>query len=126
MKLNLLYNCERLGLMFYLRISLIIVNNIFACVDLCMTKTQARGIIYREPCDNDKQCQVGCRNPNCGCSVVCMNHVCQCPHEILTFANTVKPPRQAPSPHHTKPPHPHHPHHPPKYQAPPPHHKTSN
>ena len=95
-----------------------------------MKKTEARGIIYREPCDNDKQCQIGCRNPNCGCSAVCMDHVCQCPHEFFTSADIVKTPHKAPSPHYTKPPHhamlPYHSRHPPKHQAPPPHHAISH
>jgi len=97
-------------------------------------KTQARGIIYQEPCNSDKECQAGCRNPNCGCSVICMDQVCQCPHEFITYVvkppHKVPPPYQAPPPHHTKPPHHvkpphHHPRHPPKHQTPPPHHAIS-
>ncbi|BAT92767.1 hypothetical protein LR48_Vigan05g107800 [Vigna angularis] len=102
--------------------------------DLCTMKTEARGIIYRTPCDNDKECQIGCHNQNCGCVAVCIQHVCQCPHLISTHTDTVKslhlappphhhqPPHRAPSPHHHGPSH-HHPHH---HQAPPPHHASSN
>ncbi|WVZ00263.1 hypothetical protein V8G54_026332 [Vigna mungo] len=80
--------------------------------DLCMMKTEARGIIYRLPCDNDKQCQVGCHNPNCGCAAVCIEHVCQCPHLTSTHTDTIKSPHLASPPHHPQPSH----------EAPSPHH----
>ncbi|WVZ00815.1 hypothetical protein V8G54_026884 [Vigna mungo] len=110
--------------------------------DLCMMKTEARGPIYRLPCDNNQQCQAGCRNPNCGCAAVCIEHVCQCPHLTSTHTDIIKSPHlappphhhQAPPPHHHNPPH-HHPHHhhaspphhhQPPHQAPPPHHHPNH
>ncbi|CAJ1958793.1 unnamed protein product [Sphenostylis stenocarpa] len=60
--------------------------------DLCMMKTEARGPIYRMPCDSDKECQIGCHNPNCGCASQCIEHVCQCPHPASTVTDVITPP----------------------------------
>nr|KYP59072.1 hypothetical protein KK1_014500 [Cajanus cajan] len=62
--------------------------------EMGMKLSEARGPIARLPCDNDKECQVGCRNPFCGCGSVCINNVCQCPPPIST--NNV--PNRAPHP----------------------------
>ncbi|WVZ00262.1 hypothetical protein V8G54_026331 [Vigna mungo] len=98
--------------------------------DLCMMKTEARGIIYRPSCDNNKDCRVGCRHPKCGCSSVCIDHICRCPDIIpSTHTDTVKPPHLAPPPHnhpyYPKPSHRHPRHHQPP-PPPPPHHASSN
>ncbi|WVZ00728.1 hypothetical protein V8G54_026797 [Vigna mungo] len=93
---------------------LFIMTSDLCDADLCIMKTEARGPIYRLPCDNNQQCQVGCRNPNCGCAAVCIEHVCQCPHLTSTHTDTIKSPHLAPPPHHHQPPH----------QAPSPHHHS--